>query len=255
MNIIIGLEQEIKDYKGPGDVMDYSDLEFQERENQEGGSETPGMITKDRRGPYHSILKIAYHCRIHDILNCNDDAILQVYATKILPFAVGKQKWNTCSKMVDYYRFVTTSDEAFAMILLENGATRWLDKLKEPTKRRKDLEHTRYTQGDILTNKAPGWSHEGIERYVMLMGDVSRNQKNTDFKKRLSNLVVQAFQKKDERKLRARERLALEKMRNNGILNYNDQRNNEQGSRKKQKVENYLLDMTSKSFDPSIVQL
>ena len=141
------------------------------------------------------------------------------------------------------------------MILLENGAPRWLDKLKEPTKSRKDLVHTRYTQGDILTNKAPGWSHKGMERYVMLMGNVSRNQRNTDFKNRLSDLVVQAFKKKDEHKMRPRERLALENMRENGILSNNDQSNNEEGSRKKQKVDNYLLNMTSKSFDPCIVQL
>lgn len=250
--MLIGLKGEIENYKGEGEAKDYSDLEF--LENQEGVS-TPGVITNDRRGPYHSILKLAYHRKIHDILKCKDDTVLQVYATKVLPFAVGKQKWNTCSKMVDYYRFVTTSDEAFAMILLENGAPRWLDQLKEEKKSRKDLQNTRYTQGDLITNKAPGWSDEGIERYVSLMGDVSRNQKNTNFKQRLSTLVLQAFKKKDERNLRTRERLALDKMRKNGILKH-DNRNDEQGAaQKKQKVDNYLLDMTSRNFDPCVVQL
>jgi hypothetical protein len=85
----------------------------------------------------------------------------------------------------------TVSDEAFALLLLENSFDRWQDIYrlqkgvvtpKRGQKRQSDVP-TRYTKGGIVydktvKNKDPkGWSAEGILRYNELYAMVKENRK------------------------------------------------------------------------------
>lgn len=209
------------------------------------------MITADKRGPYHTILKLGYHGKIHELLKSNNNEVLKVYATKLLPQAVGKSFWNTCTKAMNYEVFVTRSDEALALLLIENGSRRWLDKLKHPNKEKKNLAFTKYTQG-TPENKTPGWSEEGLYRYADLMGQVSRNLRDTDWKTKMTKLIEDEFNKKDT--LRSREKTALERMRKNGEL-VDNERIIDQRAQKKQRVNDFLLNMMSNTFDPCDIMM
>ncbi len=95
----------------------------------------------------------------------------------------------------------TVSDEAFALLLLENSYSRWLDiyqlqKGEVTPKRgqkRREFESdvpTKYTKGGIVYDKTvknndpKGWSAEGIQRYNELYDKVKKDRKaNKSFTK------------------------------------------------------------------------
>ena len=73
-------------------------LEGVQTNNQEGAASSgaPVMITADKRGPYHTILKLGYHGKIHELLKSNDNEVLKVYATKLLPHVVAPMTSRLC---------------------------------------------------------------------------------------------------------------------------------------------------------------
>ena len=90
----------------------------------------------------------------------------------------------------------TVSDEAFALLLLENNYDRWVDLYRfqqgdvAPARRgqkRQKMEsdvHTKYTKGGIVydksekTNAPKGWSPAGIRRFNELFDKVKKDRKS-----------------------------------------------------------------------------
>ena len=76
---------------------------------------------------------------IDTIYESDNMNLIYYWVTNCLSNSTGKRKWNKfCSdrRMKD---FITFSDEAFAMLALENNAEKWRDSVKFPTLKKKDL--------------------------------------------------------------------------------------------------------------------
>jgi hypothetical protein len=113
-----------------------------------------------------------------------------------LPCATKKTLWDrriakalSNSKSRKYQSLCTVSDEAFALLLLENSYNRWLDLFlnnKGPVMQRRGVKQrgfqsdvpTLYTRGGIkydktdMTQSVKGWSEEGIARFNALFDQV-----------------------------------------------------------------------------------
>ena len=126
-----------------------------------------------------------------------------------VPCATKKTLWdrrlakavtNTASKKNQ--SLCTISDEAFALLLLENSYDRWLDIFsnnKGPVMQRRGVKHrgfqsdvpTLYTRGGIkydktdMTQSVKGWSEEGIARFNALFDQVIADRaQNPGFERR-----------------------------------------------------------------------
>lgn len=162
------------------------------------------VVSKDRRGPYHTLLKYGFHYRIDEIYNDSNMETLSLFLNEILPEGVGKRKWNNLVKGLPPSKFVTFSDEAFAMLVIENLSVKLLAEMKNPglsEKERKQLR-TRYTHGDC-----PGWTGEGLSRFVQLCEKVVTMQKdNINLKLKIDDIVQSRY----GRKMKKREKRRFE---------------------------------------------
>ena len=74
-------------------------------------------MSQDRRGPVHTILKLGYHDQMHTVYTQSKE-VLAKFLLLVLPDAIGRRKWNRLSKALKPSKFVSCSDEAFAMIVI-----------------------------------------------------------------------------------------------------------------------------------------
>ena len=118
-----------------------------------------------------------------------------IFYDRFLPCVVKKSVFDhQVSVATNDSTLCTVSDEAFALLLLENSWERWVDiyrlqKGKVTPKRgqkRREFESdvpTKYTKGGIIYNKTvknkdpKGWSAEGIERFNELYDKVKKDRK------------------------------------------------------------------------------
>lgn len=214
------LKEEVDNYRG-SDPEDYGDFmlnkpleEVKKRRENQGDSSSSStqvselidneVILADRRGPVHTMLKLGYHDKMHDIYKHTQDVVSK-FLFLVLPEAVGKRKWNKLAKGLKPSQFVSCSDEAFAMIMIENNGAKWLDLLMNPSlsvSERRKLK-TKYTQRDDQV----GWSNEGIYRFTQLTKIVALQRKqDQDRIDMIDTLCTRKFQrnklhKSDKRKL------------------------------------------------------
>jgi hypothetical protein len=92
------------------------------------------------------------------------------FTSYFLPCTVGKVEYNLRAPNVRVSEFVTVSDEAYTMIVIENSYKRWLAEANDPDKvNRENWPNALWTadpQGACLFN---GWKREGITKYGKLM--------------------------------------------------------------------------------------
>ena len=73
------------------------------------------------------------------------------------------QNWNECSQVKKLHEYESASDEAFAMLVLENNLPKWMDELWfEDQLTIKERRNTLYTEG----KEGRKWTTKGIVRYV-----------------------------------------------------------------------------------------
>jgi hypothetical protein len=137
----------------------------------------------------------------------------KVFFDNFLPCVIKKSAFDhQVSVATNGRTLCTVSDEAFALLLLENSFDRWQDIFRlrkgEVTpkrgQKRREFESdvpTRYTKGGIVYDKTvkknnpKGWSAEGIKRYNKLYATVKEDRKtNKTFtmnwlEKRKANLL------------------------------------------------------------------
>ena len=70
--------------------------------------------------------------------------------------------------------FITFSDEAFAMLAIENNAEKWRDSVKFPTLKKKDLPKALYTEGE----EGNGWSEAGLMRFIVLFKSLVKKRRD-----------------------------------------------------------------------------
>ena len=85
---------------------------------------------------------------IETIHDTKDNEMLYLFYSECVARAVGKCKWNKYSQVKHMGNFVTCSDEALAMILLENNLTEWMDKVTHDKTLTRAEKKTPYTEED-----------------------------------------------------------------------------------------------------------
>ena len=210
-----------------------------ELQNPEGGGEPPEVIKKEKRGPFHTLLHLAYMKKTHLILKTKHEDVLKAFLFNVLPFGIGKSKWNHCVKELNLKTFVSTSDEAFAMLALENNSIKWLDELINPNTKKKDLERTYYSQGNEK-NKSPGWTDEGIDRFLEL-GELVKKVRKENVE-RMNKFNEWVKDKKRKRVLKGRERKSLDRiMKNGGCFHCVDNSDQDREAEERKKKRNRML--------------
>ena len=118
-----------------------------------------------------------------------------VFCKRFLKCVVGDNTWKANHLKRPVEEFVTNSDEAFALVTLENNYKRWSEMHKTGSSKQCVIE-AKYTNSgeskkDGKTKEFSGWSEEGIKRFNELHRLVKLDRKgNADFgNKLLSNWV------------------------------------------------------------------
>ena len=134
-----------------------------------------------------------------DLVAARDNQeIYNLLFNKFIPCVMGKQKFQQQLRLADETReqeFCTVSDEAYAILVIENLEERWNDILEKndykvhPNRGKKEREWIsdippKYTMGGIkyknknINNQGRGWGEEGINRYNELCSTIIKSQNN-----------------------------------------------------------------------------
>ena len=209
-------------------------------------------IIPDRRGPVHTLLKLGYHDKMHTIYE-HDEEVLSRFLFLVLPDAVGKRKWNRMVKGLLVSRFVTFSDEAFAMILVENNAGKWLKMLLNPELSIKEKRRlpTKYT---LSGDKQGGWTNDGIFRFTELTAFVTRNRRTNRDRVELVDRLCSLKYKKNKLERRDKRKLdeLMSEMYNNDTALLEQQKLVEMQRLKDEKMNDILLNMCMKGSEYDI---
>jgi len=130
----------------------------------------------------------------------NDYESYTQFCNIALSAVTGKNDWKKNSGTQKISEFVTVSDEAFALLLLENSWEVWLDMSKKAKLgeaigkvKRHNSEGgglmTKYTTNGAYVKKNLGWSIEGRRRFVDLVKQVKHDREG-DANKREDSFEV-----------------------------------------------------------------
>lgn len=207
-------------------------------------------IKADRRGPFHTVVKLGFHGRMHEIYD-HEPSVVKIFLLHVLPQAVRKHKWNKLVKLKTLSSFLTYSDEALAMLIVENIALKCIDEVVNNgiESQSRDRPKTRYTQQSEIC----GWTDDGICRFVNLCSIASKRQgdpANKDKNIELDRIVDAKFGGK---KLKRAEKRRLEEY---GQMTDNDEarRIEEEKRKKRQRAQMYMMQMSmmGNKFDGNI---
>jgi hypothetical protein len=156
----------------------------------------------------------------------------EIFFYDFLPCVIKKSVFDCQGSIATNDRTLcTVSDEAFAMLLLENNFDRWQDIYQlqkgevspKGGQKRREFESDipiRYTEGGIVYDKTvknndpKGWSTEGMKRYNGLYAMVKEHHKTNEtftihwLAKRKANLL-DAFQTQKRKRLQQQARIEL----------------------------------------------
>ena len=136
-------------------------------ENNENVSLEDGYSRSDMvfKGPMHELIFMTKEGKLMELYFKHGEKLIYHFVTKILSNVIGKRKWNnmSCKKLMNV--FVTNSDEAFAMLVMENNCLKWEDEYENPGMDRRMKMKTRWTETE---DGSRSWSIEGMRRYMEL---------------------------------------------------------------------------------------
>ena len=171
----------------------------------------------------------------------------------ILRCVVAKMRWKHLvrrNQPID--SLITVSDEAFALLVLENGWEKWTEQYKDKTtdkkarKERKSLYTNDVREGN---SSFDGWKPEGLDRFNMLVYKVIKDRKSEDgiaFDKKYNNYLLQASTAATTKKKRPAE-VNPEVIKRNKIELYNP--NKESCDQFEQRMEQQLRDLQSEPYN------
>lgn len=102
----------------------------------------------------------------------------QLFYDMVLSLVVGKYDWKKKCNTIKIQDFVTVSDEAFGLLLLENSWSMWKAAAANGENNNKENNHctSLYTVNGAGTKKNHGWKIEGLKRFVELVQAVRDNR-------------------------------------------------------------------------------
>ena len=127
--------------------------------------------------PAKDLLNLARNEKIETLYfrEGNTDGMTDLFFHKILPHVVMKRKWNSNSHLRLMETFVTKSDEALAMLILENNAERWYEEAKFPNRSRHERAKAKYTNDG---GPDSGWSQVGMVRFFKIVQHLEQAKKD-----------------------------------------------------------------------------
>lgn len=132
-------------------------------------------------GPAHVLMNMAKDCTLTKLYSESiASPIVDVFVRKVLCHIVGKRKWNSASRTLMLQQFVDTSDEAMAMLILENNYAKWSGEVEEKVYGRVDQNGVRSgVVGDkstLYTNRGNKreWSRDGLRRFKVLTDELNK---------------------------------------------------------------------------------
>ena len=193
-------------------------------------------MPENTKGPNHILQKIGHMGKVEYLYELADLKTIDVFVNNILKQMVGVREWNMnigAEKRMN--EFVSTSDIAFSLLVLENNADKWLEEINEPEQTKHTKTKARYSQGGC---KGPGWTCVSISRYV----DIQNRMK------RLRKVVVERPKSKFSNKIRRlNNRLWKEFKENSG--NCDQQKNMKKLEEMKRRLDGVIDDGRKKKKD------
>ena len=138
--------------------------------------ETNVSKINNEHGPVHTLLDICKNSLIQDIYKCDNDDVILSFVECAVGSVIGRRLWKKRADLVKLSTFVTPSDEAFAMVVLENNANKWIEEFENPGRGNKVKSKARYTQGVYEAASPNTWGPEGIDRYMELWESCARGR-------------------------------------------------------------------------------
>lgn len=130
--------------------------------NEQCGSRGYGPRPHEDMGTTHKLICRAWNVgTIEKIYAEEDDDLIYTFLTLCVSYTCGRRKWNTFSTTMPLEKFITPSDEAFAMLTLENNAAKWIDELYLKATTKKERRKALYTE-EVTAKR---WSLNGMTRY------------------------------------------------------------------------------------------
>ena len=138
-------------------------------------------------GTTHKLICKAWEVgSIEKIYAEEDDDLIYTFLTLCVSYTCGRRKWNTFSTTMPLEKFITPSDEAFAMLTLENNAAKWMDELYLKATTKKERRKALYTE-EVTAKR---WSLKGMTRYCEMYKAIMKFRSNKDGRwKTIENMV------------------------------------------------------------------
>ncbi len=152
--------------------------------------------------------------QISDGVRENPDVAF-IFFEFFLPPVVGRKKFKMNADLKEISNFVTVSDEAFAVLLLENSWEKWADELVKRTNDPEKVKPPLFTKTPDSGKKFSGWSAQGI-KYFNDLYDIIENDRKKDKKRpRADQVEVRYLRKKKEETVERENEKYKNKSRNN----------------------------------------
>jgi len=135
------------------------------------------------------------------------------FVDHFLSIVVGRRHYLKVSHLQKVSEYATKSDEALALLLLENSFDRWSDMAKKQIQKNSEIP-PKFTNGGLSngssgrSKKFGGWSVEGLDRYDVLYKLVAKNRESENAEdaeeafrqKRYKDFLDEDAKKKSKRK-------------------------------------------------------
>ena len=109
----------------------------------------------------------------------NDGGAYTMFCDRLLQCVVGRRTWKTGIEHMEIRKVATVTDEAFALLLLENSWDRWIDFAING--QCATVTESKYTNGGIGKNskKYMGWNQKGLTRFNELRARLKLERHNS----------------------------------------------------------------------------
>ena len=131
-------------------------------------------------------------------MRSNEKAFFQ-FCDHILPCVVGKKLWDKSMGVKHMSGIATTTDEAWALLVLENSWDVWKQQARSPNGKveLKERRSTKWTNTSSLASRSEGWGQKGMRRFNELVRKVKEDRQRSEG---VEQLYMESKQDESDRK-------------------------------------------------------
>ena len=131
-------------------------------------------------------------------MRSNEKAFFQ-FCDHILSCVVGKKLWDKSMGVKHMSGIATTTDEAWALLVLENSWDVWKQQARSPNGKveLKERRSTKWTNTSSLASRSEGWGQKGMRRFNELVRKVKEDRQRSEG---VEQLYMESKQDESDRK-------------------------------------------------------